>query len=506
MKNNTKKVFDSSIAQSVSFFVSLFITFWLTPLMIHKLGDHAYGIWILISMISNYLSLSELGLTSAVKNHLAICLGKGDLESYSRILSNGFIVYLFISCAVAFFVLISVTFTRFFWHSPNASLFSSLFLIVGMTIAASFLFYPYSAMLTSHIRYDILAWIAIIQSLTNALITIAALNFGGGLFHVSLAGLASTMVANLLLFAFARRISPTTKLSFAQVNRDDLVSLMQYSGKTFLAQLSDILRFKVDEVVTGACLSITLIPHYAVANKLVTTANGLCNRMLGSIETIFARQVGRKDHESLRESFILSLKLTSVLSCLIYAGLLLLGEHFLLLWLGPRYLDSYWPMVILGASLLLGMMQSPGVGILYATNKHQYLGYMSLFEGLLNLSLSVAFVSLWHLGLNGVALGTLVPILITKLYIQPRLVCWQIQHSLAKYYALLAKLLISGGVLYGVAFLLMRSLIIDSYLRLAFAALFLAVLAPIQLGFSLTVNERAVLWGLWRQLPMLKRA
>src|SRR6202008_4912680 len=67
------------------------------------------------------------------------------------------------------------------------------------------------------------------------------------------------------------------------------------------------------------------------------------------------------------------------------------------------------------------VFQGPMVGLLYGVSKHKFYAYLNLAEGSINLILSLVLVR--HFGMIGVALGTLIPMLVTKLWIQPLYVC-----------------------------------------------------------------------------------
>ena len=69
---------------------------------------------------------------------------------------------------------------------------------------------------------------------------------------------------------------------------------------------------------------------------------------------------------------------------------------------------------------VVNFSQSPAVVLLIAKGRHKDLGWWSLAEGLANLILSIYWATKY--GVIGVAWGTVVPMVITKLVVQPILV------------------------------------------------------------------------------------
>jgi O-antigen/teichoic acid export membrane protein len=74
-------------------------------------------------------------------------------------------------------------------------------------------------------------------------------------------------------------------------------------------------------------------------------------------------------------------------------------------------------MIVLMAGYVVSLAQTPGLHYLRATNKHHFFAAAALVEGLANLALSIALVLRY--GSIGVAIGTLVPMVIAKTLVQP---------------------------------------------------------------------------------------
>jgi O-antigen/teichoic acid export membrane protein len=89
--------------------------------------------------------------------------------------------------------------------------------------------------------------------------------------------------------------------------------------------------------------------------------------------------------------------------------------------MGPAYLDSYAPLVILTVAITFDLWQAPSVDLLYAIAKHRAYACLNSVEGVLNLGLSLWLVRRY--GMMGVALGTLGAMSLMRLLVQPVWVC-----------------------------------------------------------------------------------
>jgi O-antigen/teichoic acid export membrane protein len=119
------------------------------------------------------------------------------------------------------------------------------------------------------------------------------------------------------------------------------------------------------------------------------------------------------DQRRLRLLYLWSSRLTLVIFVPIGSAIALLSPDVLTLWLGPSYAE-YWPLVvILVVALGIDMSQWPAANILQASARVRMVAVVAIATGVANLVLSIVLAR-W-LGLNGVALGTLVPTTIASI-------------------------------------------------------------------------------------------
>src|SRR5215475_10484937 len=76
------------------------VAFFLTPFVIHCLGDRMYGFWALVGTFIGYYGLLDLGLGSAVTCYTARALGKGDREECRRVFSAALQLYVALGLVV----------------------------------------------------------------------------------------------------------------------------------------------------------------------------------------------------------------------------------------------------------------------------------------------------------------------------------------------------------------------------------------------------------------------
>lgn len=433
-------------------------------------------------------------MSSAIQNHLSVYLGKNDADGYRRFFSNGLMLHLCItaivlilSCLVSSIILVLAK------HFVDPMLVSLLLCISGVTTALTVFSSPYVAVLISHIRLDIIAATTTGCAIVNALLVLLVISSGSGLIGLAIVTLVTGSIGNFILIRAAIKEHPSIAFDRSCLNRGDMKALVRYGGKTFAAQICDVLRFKLDAVIVGSLVSVKMVTHYTIANKLVTTSNDFSMKILAVLNPLFARYVGLNDNERIRRLYVLSLKFTSAFSWLIFMTLIFAGKSFIELWLGPGFRDSFLPMVFLASAFFVARIQAPSISLFYATNTHHYFTYMSLFEGVVNVALSVLFVVRYDMGIAGVALGTLIPMCFTKLIIQPYIVERIGAISLRDYYLLILKSSAVATIIYGICYLLLYFVQIQSYTHIVLWLLLMVCAFGLHLCLSLNPMERTVI-------------
>lgn len=285
-KNDFKKIIISTFSRFSYQILSLLIVFLLTPFMIKKLGDYQYGLWVLVSIFVNYMGYTELGITSAIERNLAVAFGDKNYKDANEIFNTGLFLNMlifFLITVITFIIILVINFI----HFKQYHLISILIAIMGFNLALTFPFKSFSSIISANIRFEIISGIMLFQVIANSILTVILLSKGLGLIGLALCSLITTFLSNCLYLFFAKRISSQIKFQYSLVSKSIVKKLLNYSSKTFLIQMADILRFKSDEIVTGTFISINMVTTYSIANKLNSAANSFCLSFLGVLNPFF---------------------------------------------------------------------------------------------------------------------------------------------------------------------------------------------------------------------------
>jgi len=126
---------------------------------------------------------------------------------------------------------------------------------------------------------------------------------------------------------------------------------------------------------------------------------------------------GAARQKDLRKMLLRSTRLLALLSVL--GGVLLLvdGRALLQVWVGKELVSAYPILAVLTVGYIINMAQHPTLLVIIAKGQHGPLGWWSIAEGVANIGLSIVW-GMSH-GLLGIAVATIVPMLVLKIFIQP---------------------------------------------------------------------------------------
>jgi O-antigen/teichoic acid export membrane protein len=414
-------------------FLQIAVTFVMTPMIIHSLGDRMYGFWILIGTFLGYYGLLDFGLSSAVSRFLSRSVGLEDVEESNRVVNTSLIMFSLIGVLVLLLSLLAIALCGFLVHNPDeVVLFRKIVMLLGVSMAIGFPMRVFGGVLEANLRYDLTTYISILRLLAANTCIWFSLRHGYGIYALAVVSFFGSIAENILQCVFARLIMPDLMIGRRFFSKGMVRQLFGYSGKTFIAQLGDLLRFRLDSMVVAGFLSVGLVTYYSVGSRFVEYFMQIMTSAVGMMAPVFSQYEGRGDYESIRRNFLHVTKFAVILSVFIGSGIIFYGNPFIQRWMGPGFDSSYQVAVILTVAYTVALMQTPGIGLLYGISKHHFYSVANMAEGILNLVLSLILVK--HYGIYGVALGTAIEMLIFKLVIQPVFICRSIGMDVSVYY------------------------------------------------------------------------
>jgi O-antigen/teichoic acid export membrane protein len=419
----TKKLVTGSAIRVMNFGIQIVVAFFMTPFIVSTLGDRMYGSWLLVATFLGYYGLLDLGLSSAVNRYLAGAAGEKDAAGSNRIFNTAVFLYSALGCLALIVTGIFIILTPYIIKSPeDASLFRKIILIMGVSSAISFPIRAFMAVLTAQLRFDIMSSLQIMTVIIRTLAIVLALTAGHKILSMAVITFFAGLPELVITVYYARKNYPSLSIfDRAYWNRDTAKMLLSYSFFTLISQLGDLFRFNIDALIITTFIGLAAVTHYGIAAALGIYYLNLMMAFMGVLQPVFSRQYSLSDSAVIKKTFFFTTKISFFAASFPAFCYFALGKPFIIRWMGDSFVDSYPCLVILTLAWLFDLGQMPSVGLLYGISKHKFYALFNTIEGIFNVVLSVILVG--KMGIIGVALGTLIPMSIMKIIIQPIYIC-----------------------------------------------------------------------------------
>ena len=395
------------------------ISFLLTPLLIHRLGDLEFGMWVLGASLAGYSGLFELGIRPTVQRYVARFRGMGDRAALDETFATGLALTLAVGAlvSVASVILAHVLPGFFGLAGPRRAQFSWLVILLGASTGASLSGLLLGTYLCAFQRFDLFNLASIARHGGQAFFIVVGLLCGGGVVILGAVTLLATLGSLPLSQYLVRRVDPHLRFSVRLARWRRAKEMVQFSFWMFLNTAGAQLRSYTDSIVIARVLTLALVTPFSVAARLMEYFQPIVVSAAGPVLPAMSELDGQQKHRELQELFLKATRLTALLAFAIGSVLLLNGRTLLRVWVGEKYVSSYGLLLVLGLGYIVMLAQLAGNILLIARGRHRPFGLWTLAEGLANLGLSIYWGRKY--GLMGVALGTTVPLLAVKLTLQP---------------------------------------------------------------------------------------
>ncbi|HEY6340657.1 MAG TPA: flippase [Bryobacteraceae bacterium] len=486
-KINKRQIIKNVGSSWFSLGVEVVVGIFLYPFILHRLGDTASGIWVLIFAITGYYGLFDLGIRSSVVRYVSKFTAIDDIEDLAKLINTSLFSY---SCIGILSLLVTAVLSLYvdtIFKIP-AGLHSTarlLLLMVGTAIALGFPLGVVGGFLDGLQKFYINNWTSVAANAVRVALIVLALTHGKGLLTLALITVVLPLITSLVRGAIAFRICPVP-FGLKYVDGTTFRMMANYSGVTLIIMIAAQLKFKTDTIVIGTMMSAAAITYFTIGSRIVNYTQQVVMALAQNFLPLASQSEAIGDTDRLRKVFVAGNRLCAFTCFPITATLLLLGKSVIEVWVGKKYIATSYPvLVILIIPATLMWAQAGSGRVLFGIGKHRTWAFVTLVEGICNLILSIILVRPY--GIVGDAYGTAIPLACSMVLFMPGHLCKQLGIRLQTYLreAYTLPLLIAAPLV--LALLLMqRWFIPHNYEQLA-----------VQLGIAGVVYGLGLLWVVW---------
>src|SRR5207248_2711127 len=322
---------------------------WLTllvivtvPIVLHRVGPAAYGVFVLASLLLGYTALLDLGLTPAVVRSIAVHNARGDRVRLERVLGTA--LSLLIGLAIVgggLIALVTPAAVRSVLHVPDALQADARFVlyVAAAGFACNMVLLLFVAIAQGLQRLDLFASRTLALGTVTAIGQVLVVTLGGGLRGLALVTIAVNVLSLVVFMLVSRRLLPGIRVR-PRLDRSAVGELARFGSMKFLNQAAVQVIFHVDRLIVAAFLPIAAVSYYGVpvsmCQKFVLVQQGITGAFFPAASELHALH----DERRLQRLYLSAAKLGVV--ALIPLAILpsLLAWPILDAWIGPVFADN----------------------------------------------------------------------------------------------------------------------------------------------------------------------
>lgn len=402
------RVVRNTLANTGGSVIGVTVALFLTPFMIHRLGNEAYGVWIIATTLTfgiGYLSFADLGLEQAAVRYIAEARAEGDKDEMNRVWITAFALLGAISLVLTPPLILLAGPLVDLFNVPEALQPEALTAFV-FVLAQLLLELPgraFGALLEGSQRYGLWQITRVFQTLVLSAGMIAVLLAGKGIGWLGIVTFGGQVATFALLAVLTLRGVPGARFSPRLISWQATRKLANFGGQLFAFRLLSSVYRQMDKTIIAIYLSVSSVTTYEVGNKLYTSAALI--QSLATSALVPAAAFNRDEPGRLRELLLRGSNYTLALSMPFMTAAYIFAEPLIRTWIGGQE-GAVTPARLLLLALVPSFAMVVGQTMLVGLGIVKPMIWMVAGWTLTNLVLSLWLVG--PLEINGPIVATLV--------------------------------------------------------------------------------------------------
>ena len=427
---------------------NLAVLFLLSPFVVHRLGTEAYGVWSLLVSLTGYLGLVELGTRGGLGRFIPFYMGRNDPAGVNGVINTT--IGFFIACGAVLMLVaggLAASVEILFARIPADYVASArlVILLIALNLWASFLGTPFALILTALERFGLARGIDMGVLAARAAGVVIVLVAGGGLIGLAVVELAANLLWILANYVAARRIYRPLRLGVKLAGRRWFREVFGFSIWAFVGNVSVNVIYSTDLLLVGLLIGVREVAIYSIPLMLIQHAQHFFNEVNAVLGPPIIKAAGAGRHADLRWLFLRGARASLLLGLPFLIGFMVFGGEFIVLWMGPEFADGVWVLRILALAQVAAVATSITTPVISGLGRVRCAALIVTSQAMCNLALRVFFVTQLALGIEGIALGTLIPMVVFYSVLAVAVMRW-LRVSLSSF---ISQAIVPGGVAAG---------------------------------------------------------
>lgn len=333
---NNKRIAKNTLFLYFRMLLLMAVTLYTSRVVLDKLGITDYGIYNVVGGIVTMLGFLNTAMSVATQRFLSYEIGRDDFEQLKKVFSSSILIH----SIIAFIILIiSETVGLWFLNSQlsiseermNAANWVYQFSILSFII--NVLSVPYNALIISHERMGVYAYISIIEVVLKLLIVFLLSCFDvDRLILYAFLVFAVSLFIRILYQCYCSRKYPESKFKFVW-QRDLLQRMISFSGWSLFGGIAYMAKSQGINVVLNIFFGATVNAAWGIAQQVNSAVLMFVQNFVTAINPPIIKAYAKGERDRLFSLLFNGMKYTFFLASCLIVPLLVETDFVLSFWL-----------------------------------------------------------------------------------------------------------------------------------------------------------------------------
>jgi O-antigen/teichoic acid export membrane protein len=389
------------------------------PFIVARLGNDAYGIFSIVSIVAGYLGLLNGPVAMGNVRFMAEAYANEQWAELYEAVAAGLLINTILSAlgGLIMFLAAEVLVSNVFAIPPElAGAALTAFRLAAISFFLNGVVGTLQGIPTAMRRYDILNQAGLVVGTLNTVAIVLTLWWGWGLLGAVVAQVFSSASGLVLFSIVARQLLPRIPglKRRSLVNAAFVRHLAGFSSLLFAGQVASQIGLQIDRTLVGVLLGTSAVAFYMVPTKITDRIPGMMYVFSAALYPLSSEAVATGKVDELRKLYHEMIRILLWLSAFAAALLMVLSRDLLMLWMGPEFAANSWlVLALLGAGVVWRSSGSVAFRVCNGMGRADITLIASIGTAIFLAVPVLSLAPIW--GAPGIALGVLIGLFLTNL-------------------------------------------------------------------------------------------
>lgn len=351
-----KQLFINIFSNIISFAIQMGISFLLTPIIVGKVGDAAYGFIGLANNFVSYANIFAVAINSMASRFVTYELNKGNEKGANKYFTSVLVMDIILSLIILIFLVGFIANLEKLLEIPTELTgdVKITFTLAFLNLIITLLSTVFTISTFAKNRLDLDAYRNIASNTVKAIFLIIVFSIlVPKIYYISISSLIYSVIIFIVSIYITKKISPELKVNFKNFDLKYIKTILKSGIWNTINNLSKTLLTGLDLLITNVFIGSSEMGILSIAKTIPTAIETLLATITNAFVPNFIMLYSQNKIRELVKNVNFSIKVVSLLMLVPIAGIVIFGQEFFKLWLPYKSNEEIIQIQILSVLSLL---------------------------------------------------------------------------------------------------------------------------------------------------------